>query len=497
MDSVARLSRLRRLKPALEGLEIRSVPSAALPDIAMVSATTTDSKSVSFDYNIQGAAVNQPIQFEVYRSATSQPSTGAQAVAGVVVDPVGMGGITLDQNGNPATAQGAHEITVPVPGGLPPLPAEPYVVVTANPSGPMAAANTSSNSASFRTYVIGVIAHGGVQPKSWKVGGPPWERQMARSLKAQGYDAVIPFNWVAESNTPGAAAKQAPRLARMILATASELPAGSVIDLHLIGHSEGTVVNSQVIQLLNKEHAWTAGLSAGYLKVTMLDPHAASNGVRGQQYSVSNGLLGQIARMEIDAFQSKAKDPAVVVPPNVQDAEVFYQHTPISESGNTNDGIYNLWGQVPVHGPASYFNLTARGISHAGHFGVPNWYEDNVVPTLGTGASFVHTDTLTAAEMSTKASGVAPFGGETVEYSGTAAPGATVDVMAAAAGKPTLSVVARATAGASGTWEATTRPLPAGQYRVVVEANAPDGPRGRPATMRPIVWPGPLTIAPV
>jgi len=495
MDSVAFQSRLRRLKPALEGLETRSLLSAALPDIAMVSATTNDSKSVTFDYDIQGAAVNQPIQFEIYRSATSQPGPGAQTVAGVVVNPVGKGGITLDQNGKPATAVGAHEITVAVPGGLPPLPAEPYVVVAANPSGSVAEANTSNNTASFRTYVIGVITHGGVQPTSWKVGGPPWERQMARSLKAQGYDAVIPFNWVAESNTAGAAAKQTPRLARMILATASEFPAGAVIDLHLIGHSEGTVINSQVIQLLNKDNAWTPGLSAGYLKVTMLDPHAANNGVRGQQYSVSNGLLGQIARMEIDAFQSKAKDPAVVVPPNVQDAEVFYQHSPVSKSGNSNDGIYNLWGQVPVHGPATYFNLTANGISHSGHFGVQNWYEDNVVPTLGTGAPFVQTDTLTAAVVSTTMATAVPVGRQTVEYAGTAGPGATVLVLAAAAGKPTLSLVARTTAGATGTWDATTRPLAAGQYRVVVEANAPDGPRGRPATMKPIIWPGPLTIA--
>ena len=126
-------------------------------------------------------------------------------------------------------------------------------------TGAVAEASTSNNTASFRTYVIGVITHGGVQPKSWKIGGPPWERQMAKSLKAQGYDAVIPFNWVAESNTAGAAAKQAPRLARMILAKASEFPAGAVIDLHLIGHSEGTVVNSQVIQLLNKDNAWTPG----------------------------------------------------------------------------------------------------------------------------------------------------------------------------------------------------------------------------------------------
>src|SRR5262249_7347562 len=149
---------------------------------------------------------------------------------------------------------------------------------------------------------------------------------------------------------------------------------------------------------------------------------------RGQQYSVSNGLLGQIARGEINAFQSKAKDPAVVVPPNVQDAEVFYQHTPVALSGGSNHGIYNLWGQVPVHGPATYFNLTAKGISHGGKFGVQDWYRVNVVPTLGEGAPFVQADTLTASEVSATGAGRR----QRMEYAGTAGPGATVRLFAAA-----------------------------------------------------------------
>jgi hypothetical protein len=369
-------------------------------------------------------------------------------------------------------------------------------VVTANPGSDTAVANPGSQSASFRIYTIGVITHGGVQPKKWKLGGPPWEHQMAKALKADGYDAVIPYNWVAESNHPGAAAEQAPRLAQRIEQTTSEFPAGAVVDLHLIGHSEGTVINSRVVQWLNKEDAWTPGLNAGYLKMTMLDPHAANNGVRGQQYSVSNGFLGLIARGEIDAFQSKAKDPAVVVPPNVQDAEVFYQHTPVRESGGSNDGIYNLWGQVPVHGAASYFNLTAPGISHSGKFGVQNWYMANVVPSLGTGAPFVQTDTLTAARVSETPLGALSGVRQTAEYAGTAAPRATVRLFAAAAGTSRLTRLGETQAGADGHWILNTPPLGAGKYRVVVEADAPAGPRGRAATMKPIAWPGRLTVPP-
>ena len=270
-----------------------------------------------------------------------------------------------------------------------------------------------------------------------------------------------------------------------------------MIDLHLIGHSEGTVINSQVIQLLNKNNAWTPGLKAGYLKVTMLDPHAANNGVRGQQYSVSNGLLGQIARMEIDAFQSKAKDPAVVVPPNVQDAEVFYQHTPVSQVRGLERRHLQPLGTgagsrpgvlLQPDGPRDQPRRQVRGAelvrgqrrSHPGQRAPRSSRPTPSPPRL----------------VSTTATGAVPLGGQTVEYSGTAGPGATVEVLAAAAGKPTLSLVARTTADAAGKWDATTRPLAAGRYRVVVEANAPDGPRGRPATMKPIVWPGPLTIAP-
>ena len=104
-----------------------------------------------------------------------------------------------------------------------------------------------------------------------------------------------------------------------------------------------------------------------------------------------------IAKMSIDRFQARAKDPAAFVPANVDDAEVFYQHTPVSEA-QSNGGIYNLWGQVPVHGPAHYFDITGPGISHSGTFGVHDWYRLNIVPTLGDGSTFTRTNALTVAQ---------------------------------------------------------------------------------------------------
>src|SRR5262249_23645514 len=163
-------------------------------------------------------------------------------------------------------------------------------------------------------------------------------------LKQQGYDAVIPYNWIAASDVPGRAAMQGPRLASEILAAASQFPPSDPVDLHFIGHTEGAVVNTQAIIAL--QSSMTPQLKAGYMKDTLLDPHPASNAIPGQEYSVTSGLLGRLATAEISSFQSKAKDPPVFIPSIVNDAEVFYQHTRAANSHGVNSDLYNLWGEV-------------------------------------------------------------------------------------------------------------------------------------------------------
>ena len=49
-------------------------------------------------------------------------------------------------------------------------------------------------------------------------------------------------------------------------------------------------------------------------------------------------------------------------------------------------------------GPAHYFDLTGPGISHAGNFGVQDWYRLNVVPTLGDGSMLANASILTVAQ---------------------------------------------------------------------------------------------------
>ena len=384
----------RTRRPGVEGLEGRQLLATSLPDIAMVSAATRDSQSLTITYDVTGKALDAPVLFGVYRSADDRLDASDLLIGSVPVLAAGGGAPTLDAAGRPAGDVGPHTMSLALDDGLPPNPERPFVLVVADPEDAVAESDEADNTASFRKHVIGVVTHGGIQPEDW-IYGPAWQLRMGSNLRAEGYDHVIAFNWVSESRTPGAAVKQVPRLFKAILFAASQFPASDPVDLHLIGHSEGAVINSLAALRLRDEAP--PSLEAGYLKVTMLDPHAANNAVAGQQYSVSNGLLGWYAKMSIDRFQARAKDPAVFVPDNVDDAEVFYQHTPVSQA-QSNGGIYNLWGQVPVHGPAHYFDITGPGISHSGTFGVHDWYRLNIVPTLGDGSTFTRTNALTVAQ---------------------------------------------------------------------------------------------------
>jgi hypothetical protein len=355
----------------------------------MLSAATLDSRSVTVDYRIDPAPqVPDKLHFTIYRSADSRLDSGDREVGNWVIKADGLEGTSgrFDNDGHPAAAAGEHQLTIPLSTGLPLDPLKPFVLVVANPSDPTSATD-SSHVVSFRKYTIGVVTHGALINPSWKH-GPPWQLQTATLLKQQGYDAVIPFNWASQSSRPGHAAKQGSRLMRQILQVAGTFPAGSPVDLHLIGHSEGTVVNTQAIAALNR--SLTPELSAGYMVDTLLDPHAANNNVPGQG-SAARGLLGFLASSLVAGYQARANDPPVYIPYEVDEAQVFYQHS----AGSLHRGIYNLWGQVPVPNfsgrPIAYYNLTAAGVIHSGNFGVSLWYRNFVAPTLSDQAPLIKT----------------------------------------------------------------------------------------------------------
>jgi len=481
---------------SVEGLEPRWLPSVSTPAIQMLSATTTDSKSVTIEYRVnQAPTTATPIQFGVYRSSDGQfDSSDAQVDTFTLVPPGASSGqtaATLDLSGQPATAIGTHQLTISLPQGLPPYPEKPYVLVVADPSSP-SATTEPDQTASFRVYTIGIVTHGGIQDTSW-THGPPWELEMAYMMRQEGYDSVIAYNWVAQSGNPGEAIKQSPRLAASILHAASKFPAGDPVDLDFIGHSEGTVVNTYAIVKL--EGQMTPQLKAGYIEDTLLDPHAANNSLPGKQVSYAGPLAG-LARMIVTNYQREAKDPPAFIPPVVDEAQVFYEHT-------TATGSYNLWGQVPVKsdGPlVHYYNLTGMGVAHSGIKGIPLWYRNFIVPTLGNQAPLVQelqlngqidnaqvsaTTTVTASASQGALARPAfqvrddrVYGPEQIvqndqpEFSGTAAPGSVVKLYVGPAANPTKIALAGSTqANSSGQWSLTTRrPLPNGQYRTVVTA---------------------------
>ena len=371
----------------IERLEPKVVMSAVTPIVQMLSATTADSKSVTIKYEVdQPVDAANSIQFGIYRSSDNQLNSSDSLIDSVTLAPPGTPSaqyaITLDQSGQSASAIGIHTLTIPLSQGLPPFPEKPYVLIVANPSlssGPI----SPQQIASFRTYTIGIVTHGGIQDASWKH-GPPWETETAMLMREQGFDSVISYNWVQKSSTPGQAIKQSPRLTQMILDVARNFPASAPVNLEFIGHSEGTVINTYAIVTL--ENKMIPQLASGYIEDTMLDPHAANNNLPGQQMSFG-GALGGLARAIVTNYQSSANDPPVFVPAIVDQAQVFFEH-----SQATAGEIYNLWGQVPVRSNGvlvHYYNLTDMGVTHSGKTGVNYWFRNFIAPTLGDQAPLV------------------------------------------------------------------------------------------------------------
>jgi hypothetical protein len=167
-------------------------------------------------------------------------------------------------------------------------------------------------------------------------------------------------------------------LAQEVLAAAQRLPLdpNDVVDVHFIGHSRGAVVISQAIATLPSLAAGFEPLQAGYLKMTMLDPHPARNATPGF-YDAKNSHAGRLAVERYLEFQAKAVDPDVVVPGSVAEAEDYYQNTLVRDLSGK-ESILNLWGEYEIASPVpiSLHNLTGPNV---GHYEVITYYLDNVV----------------------------------------------------------------------------------------------------------------------
>lgn len=381
-----------RIRLCLEQLEDRIVPSSS--PIELTYATTTDARTISVNYSINGTSLaGQDVSFNIYRSPLYNSLEGAQLI----------GRATIPGSYSTDLSAGTHtgvKLSLTAPNGqlvtaLTPNPALPFVRVVANVDG---------SSAAFETHVLGVIAHG-TEYDPYQIlanQAPLWELQMAADLQLyDGYEAVLPFNWLRLCILPSPVAVQ---IASSVLYTQVVVEAnalagqhpGDVVDINFIGDSRGTVVISQVLQHL--VGTTDPAIQGGYLQMTLLDPHPANLSTPFSA-DFSSSLAVELAVQGI-LFEIMTHDPPVVVPSNVDQVQDFDEQTPAEQLGflmgtlqtrsvdQLLEFVFSLGG-LPAGDitdyssvPIEQLNLTdvfAANIGLIGHAEIPTWYLDNVV----------------------------------------------------------------------------------------------------------------------
>ncbi len=347
------------------------------PDIVMLSATTEDSQSVTFEYEITGEGID-PFEVAIFRSEDDKFDP-------IEDPPVGVP-FTITE-----TSPGVHSHTRENV-ELPPDPEHKYVFAVADLENDIVEANDGNNAASFRKWLIGACVHG--YEYDGVIGDDHWIHDMAGLLQEKGYDNVKPYDWAKMSSewAVGRARLAGELLVGDIARMVSDLPLrpDDVVDVHLIGHSRGTVVISEAFKALpNVWDTLPEGLRHGYLKMTMLDPHPARNYANfpgGVRCSVNPGLrsLGWARRNAVHFVQGKMRDPRPSVPDIVDQAEVYYQETywnEIPRAVNPREHILNLWGET-VEGAVNDGRWNHQlGI---GHSEIVDQYRNEIVANLGS-----------------------------------------------------------------------------------------------------------------
>src|SRR5215204_1661535 len=217
------MSRHRSTTLRVEGLEGRLTPA----DVAVLSAQLVTPTTVQFIY--QTTDDPGPFTVGVYRSADAAFDPSDLPVASALVAA--------------PSAPGGSPSTVHLAGEMPIDPGRPHVLVVADPADDLVEADPGNNTGSFRKLTLGVVTHG-LQPDGTF---PAWPTAMAAALEAKGYAETIAFDWAAASRlpVPGLATLFGARLAAQVRLTADALGTlpTDVVDVHLIGHSRGAVVN--------------------------------------------------------------------------------------------------------------------------------------------------------------------------------------------------------------------------------------------------------------
>ena len=202
----------------------------------------------------------------------------------------------------------------------------------------------------------------------------------------------------------------------------------------------------------------TPGLNAGYITDTLLDPHAANNNLPGQQFSISRGCSRWPSRSS-RIIRGRPKTHRAYVPAMVDQAQVFFEHTPAKRSDLTTSGarcLSRAMGRLSITTICRPWNDPFRqdGCStlvpklHRSHAGlqaplVQELQLNGQIDKADTTATSVITADTRLAESArlikprvTRVYGPAPGGTEqSAELSGTAAPGLGCETLARPCGK--------------------------------------------------------------
>lgn len=348
-----------RHDPAFFALDNVTVVSTGTPapaaDIALLTASTPDSKRVNFTYSVTGVVT----QFEVrvYRSADEHFDTATDVL-------IGSTNVTDIASGVGSVA-----------GNLAIDPARPFVLVIADPTNAVQESNEANNTAFFRKRVLGIVTPGfqlvgNLPPVD---GVPAWVGDTADALEQYGYNKTLRFDWSTYSNAflPGQTTAAANLLVNQIQAATElmNLLPTDVLDTHWIGHSRGAVVNGEALALMAQNGTMPAAMTHGWVKMTMLDPHPAKNGATGPLCSFdSESQLAWLLYTGCAAFQAVAVDPDATFPARVNQSEVYFQHTP-SAAAPLSERLINLWGVSDIL--SNSHDWSHDGI---GHLEIPDAY---------------------------------------------------------------------------------------------------------------------------
>ncbi len=356
--------------------ETNNVLALSLPDIVLDSVTTTDSRSVTVEYDVHREDLAPSIDLGIFRSPTRTfDPDNHRLLASVSV------------SGDELTL-GHHTKPIDVVGGIPPeFGTYHYVVAAADPEDQLPDVTKDNTRAYFRTWVIGAVVPG------YGTGLPGWVQKMGTTLSAAGYDTAIELSWAGKTADPKAIIAAARNLATAVIEDSqnlNDLGTNDVIDVHLIGHSRGSVLISlAMLDLLASETI--PQLQHGFLKMTLLDPHPANNNF-GLNASANPLIRDEQLRKYID-FQTAVHDPGVEIPARVDQVEVFWEQAPYSDFSSLNHEYYlNLWGfdprvpgwiviDDPSHTLAVAQDLTSMVLRHGkpiGHSEVHDWYQQNL-----------------------------------------------------------------------------------------------------------------------